>query len=79
MISLYGARELSYHVMVGYGFALVRIGMDWFGLKWVGFLPKAFPKKFLATGCRDMELAHLNDTDLLVSKEIYIREKPCQW
>jgi hypothetical protein len=29
MISLYGARELSYHVMVGYGFALVRIGSDW--------------------------------------------------
>jgi hypothetical protein len=24
------------------------------------------------------ELAHLNDTDLLDSKEIYIREKPCQ-
>ncbi len=29
------------------------------------------------TGCRDMELAHLSDTDLLDSKEIYIREKPC--
>jgi len=25
-----------------------------------------------------MELAHLNDTDLLDSKEICIREKPCQ-
>lgn len=24
-----------------------------------------------------MELAHLNDTDLLGSKEIHIREKPC--
>jgi hypothetical protein len=35
-------------------------------------------RTFRQTGCRDMELAHLNDTDLLDSKEIYIREKPCQ-
>jgi integrase/recombinase XerD len=34
-------------------------------------------RTFRQTGCRDMELAHLNDTDLLDSKEIYIREKPC--
>ena len=34
-------------------------------------------RTFRQTGCRDMELAHLNDTDLLDSKEIYIREKRC--
>jgi len=34
-------------------------------------------RTFRQTGCRDMEVAHLNDTDLLNSKEIYIREKPC--
>jgi site-specific recombinase XerD len=34
-------------------------------------------RAFRQTGCRDMELAHLKDTDLLDSKEIYIREKPC--
>jgi integrase/recombinase XerD len=34
-------------------------------------------RTFRQTGCRDMELAHLNNTDLLDSKEIYIREKPC--
>jgi integrase len=34
-------------------------------------------RTFRQTGCRDMELAHLDDTDLLDSKEIYIREKPC--
>ena len=34
-------------------------------------------RTFRQTGCRDMELAHLNDTDLLDSKEIYIHEKPC--
>ena len=34
-------------------------------------------RTFRQTGGRDMELAHLNDTDLLDSKEIYIREKPC--
>ncbi len=31
-------------------------------------------RTFRQTGCRDMELAHLNDTDLLDSREIYIRE-----
>ena len=34
-------------------------------------------RTFRQTGCRDMELAHLNDTDLLDSKEIFVREKPC--
>ena len=34
-------------------------------------------RTFRQTGCRDMELAHLNDTDLLDSEEIFIREKPC--
>jgi integrase len=34
-------------------------------------------RTFRQTGCRDMELAHLNHTDLLDSKEIYIREKFC--
>jgi integrase len=34
-------------------------------------------RTFRQTGFRDMELAHLNHTDLLDSKEIYIREKPC--
>jgi hypothetical protein len=34
-------------------------------------------RTFRQTGCRDMELAHLNDTDLLDSKEVHIREKPC--
>ena len=35
-------------------------------------------RTFRQTGCRDMEPTHLNDTDLLDSKEIYIREKLCQ-
>jgi len=35
-------------------------------------------RTFRQTGCRDMELAHLNETDLLDSKEIYIREEPCR-
>jgi integrase len=34
-------------------------------------------RTFRQTGCRDMELAHLNHTDLLDSKEIFVREKPC--
>jgi len=34
-------------------------------------------RTFRQTRCRDMELAHLNHTDLLDSKEIHIREKPC--
>jgi integrase len=34
-------------------------------------------RTFRQTGCRDMELAHLNDSDLLDFKEIHIREKPC--
>jgi integrase len=34
-------------------------------------------RTFRQTGCRDMELAHLKDTDFLDSKEICIREKPC--
>ena len=34
-------------------------------------------RTFRQTGCRDMEIAHLDDTDLLDSKEIFIREKPC--
>jgi integrase len=34
-------------------------------------------RTFRQAGCRNMELAHLKDTDLLDSKEIYIREKPC--
>jgi len=46
MISLYGARELSYHVTVGYGFALVRIGMDCFGL--VSRVRRRFKRQELA-------------------------------
>jgi len=34
-------------------------------------------RTFRQTGCRDIEIAHLNHTDLLDSREIYIREKPC--
>jgi integrase len=34
-------------------------------------------RTFRQTGCRDMELAHMNDADLLDSKEIFIREKSC--
>ena len=33
---------------------------------------------FRSTGCRDMEVAHLNDTDISPrTKEILIRQKPC--
>jgi integrase len=41
-------------------------------------IPNLLVRLFRSVGCREMEIAHLNDTDINVrSKEIMIRQKPC--
>jgi site-specific recombinase XerD len=41
-------------------------------------IPNLLVRLFRSVGCREMEIAHLNDTDINVrTKEIMIRQKPC--